>query len=69
MVSAFDDTEIRIVVFSYPSTLISARNDNKQFVRMVLFNNGSGDGLADSAFAFRADSDDRNGFHDQESLV
>jgi hypothetical protein len=61
--NVFNDTEVRIVVFLYPSTLIELWQNNEQFIVMVLFNNGSGDMGAYAASAFVADSKDVDGFH------
>jgi hypothetical protein len=60
----FNNAEIRIVVFLYPSTLIELWQNNEQFIVMILFNNGSGDVGAYAASAFVADSEDVDGFHD-----
>ena len=36
----FNNAEVRIILLFYPSTLVSARNNDKQLIVMVLFNNG-----------------------------
>lgn len=55
-------------MFLYPSTLIELRKHNEKLVMVVLFNNGSGDGGANSTTAFIASGQDVDGFHGQRMV-
>ena len=60
---ALNNTKIRIAVFLYPSTLVSAGNNNEQLIMVVLFNNGKRWFLANAALAFVADCNDVDSVH------
>ena len=36
----FNNAEVRVTVFLYPSTLVSTRNDDEHCIMVILFDNG-----------------------------
>ena len=58
-----NNAEVRIILLFYPSTLISAMNDNKELVIMILLDNCERELFANAALAFVADCEDVDGVH------